>query len=181
MVLKFKSKVGRPRAILLGAVVFFVVAAGFHSARGQTQPSVPETLKPPAGERLQAHAHASGQQIYICDGSKWILSGPDATLFDQAGQKVGSHSAGPAWKWSDGSQVTGRPVASVTPNPESIPWLLLTATGHTGDGVMKNVSSIQRLQTKGGKAPVNGCEASHKGQQARVSYTADYYFYARPQ
>src|SRR6266481_4195426 len=155
LVLKFKSKLGRPRSILLGSVVFFAVAAGFHSAQGQTQPLTPETLKPPAGERLQAHAHASGQQIYICDGSKWILSGPDATLFDQAGQKVGSHSAGPTWQWSDGSQVTGRPVASVTPNPESIPWLLLTATGHTGDGVMKNVSSIQRLQTKGGKAPVN--------------------------
>jgi hypothetical protein len=179
--LKFNTKVDRPRAILFGVAVFVAVAVGFHSALGQTQPSVLETLKPPAGELLQAHAHASGQQIYICDGSKWILSGPDATLFDQAGQKVGSHSSGPTWQWSDGSQVTGRPVASITPNPESIPWLLLTATGHTGDGVMKNVSSIQRLQTKGGKAPVNGCETSHKGQQARVSYAADYYFYARPQ
>jgi hypothetical protein len=43
---------------------------------------------------------------------------------------------------------------------------------------MKNVSSIQRLQTKGGKAPANGCDESHRGAQARVSYTADYYFYA---
>jgi hypothetical protein len=42
---------------------------------------------------------------------------------------------------------------------------------------MKNVSSIQRLQTKGGKAPADGCGASHKGEQARISYTAEYYFY----
>jgi hypothetical protein len=43
---------------------------------------------------------------------------------------------------------------------------------------MKNVSSIQRLQTRGGKAPANGCDASHKGEQAGISYTAEYYFYA---
>ena len=176
----FNSKVGGRGMILFGAVAFAAVAVGLHSAQGQTQPSAPETLKPPAGEHLRAHAHASRQQIYTCDGSKWILSGPDAKLFDEAGQKVGSHFAGPTWQWSDGSRVTGRPIASAAPDPESIPWLLLTATGHTGDGVMKNVSSIQRLQTKGGKAPTNGCEASHRGEQARSSYTADYYFYVPP-
>jgi hypothetical protein len=160
-----------------GAVDFAAAAVRSHSALGQTLPSVPETLKPPAGEHLRAHAHASGQQIYICDGSKWILSGPDAKLFDEAGQNVGSHFAGPTWQWSDGSQVTGKPIASATPEPDSIPWLLLTATDHKGGGVMKNVSSIQRLQTKGGKAPANGCGASHKGEQARIYYTADYYFY----
>ncbi len=174
----FNSKVGGRGAILFGAVLFASVAVGLHGAQGQTQPSAPETLKPPAGERLRAHAHASGQQIYTCDGSKWILSGPDAKLFDKAGQKVGSHFAGPTWQWSDGSRVTGRPIASADLDPESIPWLLLTATGHTGDGVMKNVSSIQRLQTKGGKAPAKGCELSHIGEQARISYAADYYFYA---
>jgi Protein of unknown function (DUF3455) len=174
----FFSTVGVRRAILFGAVVFAAVAVGLHGAEGQTQPPAPDTLRPPAGEHLRTHAHASGQQIYTCDGSKWILSGPDAKLFDEAGQQVGSHFAGPTWQWSDGSRVTAKPVASATPDPESIPWLLLTATDHTGDGVMKNVSSIQRLQTKGGKAPANGCEESHKGAQARVSYTADYYFYA---
>ena len=174
----FINTLRRRRAILFGAVVFAAVAVGSPGAHGQTQPSAPDTLKPPAGEHLRAHAHASGQQIYTCDGSKWILSGPDAQLFDEAGQKVGSHFAGPSWQWSDGSRVTAKPVANATPDPESIPWLLLTATGHTGDGVMKSVASIQRLQTKGGKAPANGCEESHKGAHARVSYTADYYFYA---
>src|ERR1700722_20454418 len=132
-------------------------------AQGQTPPSIPDTLKPPAGQYPRSHAHASGQQIYVCDGSKWILNRPDATLFDEAGKKVGSHFAGPTWRWSDGSQVTGRPIASATTDPDSILWLLLTATGHAGDGVMKNVSSIQRLQTKGGKAPANGCGSSRKG------------------
>lgn len=71
-----------------------------------------------------------------------------------------------------------RQVTGSTPDPESIPWLPLTKTSHIGDGVMKNVSSIQRLQTKGGKAPAKGCEPSHIGEQARISYAADYYFYA---
>jgi hypothetical protein len=173
----FISTVCGRRAILFGTVVLAAVAVGLHNAEGQIQPSAPDSLKPPAGEHLRAHAHASGQQIYTCDGSKWILSGPDANLFDEAGQKVGCHFAGPTWQWSDGSRVTAKAKASATPDPESIPWLLLTATGHTGDGEMKNVSSIQRLQTKGGNAPANGCEESHRGAQARVSYTADYYFY----
>ena len=162
---------------MLSAVIFAAVVVGSHSALGQTSPSAPETLKPPAGEVLRAHAHASGQQIYTCDGSKWVLKAPDAKLFDEAGHEVGAHFAGPTWRWSDGSQVTGKPVASVVRDPESIPWLLLTAISHNGDGVMKNVSSIQRLQTKGGKAPVNGCDASHKDAETRISYTADYYFY----
>jgi hypothetical protein len=169
------SKVGGREAILAGALVFAAVAVALHSA--QAQPSFPEALKAPAGEQLGAHARASGQQIYICDGSQWTLRAPDATLFDEAGHQVGSHFAGPTWQWSDGSRVTGKPIASVTPDPESIPWLLLTATGHSGDGAMKKVVSIQRLQTKGGKAPANGCGASHKGESARISYTADYYFY----
>ena len=160
------------------ATTVFAVVAGSHNARGQILPPAMENLKPPAGEILRAHAHASGQQIYICDGSKWVLKAPDAKLFDDAGHEVGSHFAGPTWRWADGSQVTGKPIANGAPDPTSIPWLLLTATGHSGDGVLKNVSSIQRLQTKGGKAPVTGCDAPHKGDEARISYTADYYFYA---
>jgi hypothetical protein len=175
--LKSNSEVGGRVPILFAAVVFATVAVGLYSALGHTQPSVPETLKPPVGEHLRAQAHASGQQIYVCDGSKWILSRPDAKLFDEAEHEVGSHFAGPTWRWSDGSQVTGRPIANATLDPESIPWLLLTATGHKGDGMLKNVSSIQRLHTKGGKAPAYGCEASNRGKQARISYSADYYFY----
>jgi hypothetical protein len=145
----------------------------------QNVPIVPDNLKPPANETLALKAQAAGDQVYTCDGSAWVLSGPDAKLTDEAGKQVGSHFAGPTWEWSDGSRVTGRAVANSTPDPEAIPWLLLTAAQHQGEGVMKSVSSIQRLSTKGGKAPVGGCDASHKGQEARSHYTAVYYFYTR--
>jgi len=149
------------------------------SGRAQILPAVPDNLKPPANETLALQARAAGDQVYICDGSTWALSGPDAKLLDEAGKQVGSHYAGPTWEWSDGSRVTGRAVANATPDPESIPWLLLSATQHQGEGVMKSVSTIQRLSTKGGKPPITGCDASHKGQQARSHYTAVYYFYTR--
>jgi Protein of unknown function (DUF3455) len=163
---------------ILATTAFAVVVVGSRNARGQVLPPAADALKPPTGEILRAHAHASGKQIYTCDGSKWVLKGPEAKLFDDAGHVVGSHFAGPTWRWSDGSQVAGKPTANVVPDPKSIPWLLLTATSHAGDGMLQNISSIQRLQTKGGKAPVTGCDSSHQGEEAGVSYIADYYFYA---
>jgi hypothetical protein len=173
------SSVGGRRAILIRtAVVFAVVTLGVPIAQGQTQPSVPENLKPSADQQLRAHARASGRQIYSCDGSKWTLIGPDAKLYDDAGHELGIHFAGPTWQWSDGSRVTAKPIANATPDPESIPWLLLTATSHTGYGAMMDISSIQRLQTKGGKAPAGGCGAANNGAKASISYTATYYFYA---
>jgi hypothetical protein len=44
--------------------------------------------------------------------------------------------------------------------------------------VLSRASSIQRVNTQGGKAPAPGCDASHIGQEVRVAYSADYRFYA---
>jgi hypothetical protein len=140
--------------------------------------TVPDGLAPPPNEKLVQQARAEGDQVYSCDGAAWVLVGPDAKLFDDNGKQTGSHFAGPTWEWADGSRVVGRAVANATPDPASIPWLLVTATDHQGEGVMKQVSSIQRLSTKGGKAPVSGCDASHKGEKTRAHYTAVYRFYA---
>jgi hypothetical protein len=145
--------------------------------RAQSLPAIPDNLKPPPNETLIRQAHAVGDQIYVCDGSSWAFSRPDAKLFEESGKQIGSHFAGPTWESSDGSRVMGRPVANATPDPDSIPWLLLTASDHQGEGVMKQVTSIQRLSAKGGKAPASGCDAQHKGQEARSHYTAVYVFY----
>jgi hypothetical protein len=159
----------------------FAVFVVFHLCAGaQNLPVVPDNLKPPGNERLLQQARATGDQVYVCDGSGWVFTRPDAKLFSESGQPVGSHFAGPTWESSDGSRVVGRPVANSTPDPDSIPWLLLTATDHRGDGMMSHVSSIQRVSTKGGKAPAVGCDASHKGDEARSHYTAVYLFYTRP-
>jgi hypothetical protein len=144
----------------------------------QSLPTIPDSLRPPATEKLAVQARAEGDQIYTCDGSSWVLAGPDAKLFDEAGKEIGSHFTGPTWEWFDGSRVEGRPVANATPDPDSIPWLLLIATDHEGNGVLQRVSSIQRLSTKGGKASATGCDASHKSEKMRAHYTALYVFYS---
>jgi hypothetical protein len=146
--------------------------------RAQSLPVVPDNLKPPPDEKPIRQAQAAGDQIYVCDGSTWAFSKPDAKLFDESGKQIGSHFAGPTWEFSDGSRVTGKAVANATPDPDSIPWLLLKAADRQGEGVAKQVTSIQRLSTKGGKAPATGCDTQHKGQEARSHYTAVYLFYA---
>jgi len=156
-----------------------------NGATAQGRPAVPDSINPPEGQQLVLRGHASGDQVYTCQAAAggnsqlaWVLSGPEAKLTDDAGKEIATHFAGPTWQSTDGSQVKGKMVSQSIPDPSSIPWLLLTAVDHTGSGVMSNVSSIQRLNTKGGKAPAMGCDVQHQGQKTRVSYTANYYFYS---
>jgi len=147
---------------------------------------VPKELQPPASEQLLLKVHAQGDQIYTCKGDgaqfAWTLKAPDAKLFDKDGKPFGKHFAGPSWEANDGSRVTGKPVAnSPSPDADSVPWLLLTVASRTGDGVLSHVTSIQRINTKGGKAPSSGCDVAHSEQEIRAAYSADYVFFAPAQ
>lgn len=139
-------------------------------------------IQAPPGERLLFKVHAKGNQVYTCKSDTaqftWTLKAPDAKLFDKHGKPFGKHFAGPSWKANDGSRVTGTPVANVLVDADSIPWLLIKIISHDGNGVLSPATSIQRLNTQGGKAPASGCDASHIGQEVRVPYSADYLFYA---
>jgi hypothetical protein len=133
-------------------------------------------------ERLFVQVQGKGDQIYVCkmDGteSKWVLKAPDAQLFKDGGV-FGKHFAGPSWEANDGSRITGKAVANVpSPDPDSIPWLLVNVVGHDGNGVLSHITTVQRLNTKGGKAPASGCDAAHNAGEVRVAYSADYLFYA---
>jgi len=144
---------------------------------------VPPQLQPPANEKLLLQVHAKGDQVYTCKGDAgqftWALKAPDAQLFDKDGKLFGKHFAGPSWEASDGSRVTGKAVANApSPDADSIPWLLVNIVGHEGSGVLSRATSIQRLNTKGGKAPASGCDAANVGKELRVAYSADYLFYA---
>jgi hypothetical protein len=144
---------------------------------------VPQQLLPGVNEQFILQVRAKGDQIYACrmDGSQftWALKAPDAQLFDgKDGKPFGRHFAGPSWEANDGSRVTGKAVANVpSPDPDSIPWLRLNIVSHDGNGLLSRVTTVQRLNTKGGKAPASGCDAAHASQEARVPYSADYLFY----
>ncbi len=172
--------------------VLALVVSGWGSVAGAQQAAntaapgtdIPEAIKAPAGERVVFQAHATGSQIYVCaagtDGKPaWTLKGPEAELKDDHGVVVGRHYVGPTWKYKDGSEVAGKPVAKVaSPNADSVPWLLLTATGHSGTGLLAQVTSIQRVHTQGGQAPSTACDATKFNSEVWRPYSADYYFYS---
>jgi hypothetical protein len=153
-------------------------------AQHVARPNVPAKIAAPANEEVVLLAHAAGSQIYVCqeDPDKklaWTLKAPEADLSDANGAKIGKHFAGPTWKHSDGSEVTGKAAAREdAPEAGAIPWLLVNVTGHIGTGALARVTSIQRIHTKGGVAPATGCDDSHRGSEVKVPYTADYYFFA---
>jgi hypothetical protein len=144
---------------------------------------VPQQLQPAANEHLLLQVHAKGGQVYTCKNDAaqftWTLKAPDAQLFDKDGKPFGKHFAGPSWEAADGSRVTGKAAANApSPDANSIPWLLVNVVNHDGNGVLSRATTIQRINTKGGKAPASGCDASHVGQDLRVPYSADYLFFA---
>jgi hypothetical protein len=158
--------------------------------QGPSRPEVPESLKAPAGEEIILVAHARGTQIYVCrlgadQKYSWVFKEPEADLTDATGKKIAHHSAGPTWKHADGSEVKAKVVAkqeapkAESPNPQAIPWLLLSATSHSGEGIFSRVTSIQRIRTEGGM-PLSDkdCDASAVGKEVGTAYLADYYFYA---
>jgi hypothetical protein len=147
-----------------------------------TLPNVPDSLRAPAGETVTAKAAAQGVQIYECqkaaDTVAWKLTAPEAELTDDAGKPAGRHYAGPTWEAADGSKVVGEVKARVdSPSPDAVQWLLLKAKSNEGQGTFGKVTSIQRVNTVGGRPPVTGCDLKSLGTSVRIPYQATYYFY----
>jgi hypothetical protein len=144
-------------------------------------PQVP-AIALPEGEEPALRLDARGTQNYECRAKPdapseyaWVLAGPEAELFDASGKRVGRHYAGPTWESTeDGSKVAAAVKSRAdSPDPDAIPWLLLGATQTSGDGVFSRVKSVQRTDTRGGKAPAGACTA---GAAVKVPYAAVYWF-----
>ena len=167
-----------PISLLLGVAIHA-------SGQGIPRPEVPAEIQAPAAEEVVLVAHATGSQIYNCQAAAdgkyaWTLKAPDAELHDANGAVIGKHYAGPTWKSTDGSEVKGKATAHVdSPDKDAIPWLLVNVTDHSGDGALSRVTNIQRIHTRGGRAPSAAeCNASRQNAESKSSYTADYYFFA---
>jgi hypothetical protein len=146
---------------------------------------IPANLVPPAGSALLFELGARGVQIYTCEAKPddasayvWTFKAPDAELINPRGEVVGRHFAGPTWQGLDGSAVVGAVLERAdAPEPGAIPWLLLAAKEHAGSGAFATIAYIQRLDTAGGAAPADGCDADHAGDEAREPYEATYAFF----
>ena len=177
-----------PKSLAVIGLLLSFVSPVVTNADDNREPDAPATLLVPAGNEVSFHAHAIGVQIYVATPSSsdptklvWTFTGPEAVLLDSDGVVVGSHYAHagptrPAWRSESGSLVVGaRTVPPVTVDADAIPWLVLDAVLTEGPGIFKRTTFIQRVNTTGGLAPV--VPPTELGQEARVPYTAEYYFY----
>ena len=143
---------------------------------------VPKEVTPPGGKAAMT-LKGAGMLTYECrtaDGkTAWAFAGPDAKLMDKDGKEVGKYYAGPTWEHKDGSKVTGKQLATAPGAAGAIPLQLVEAAPATGKGAMEGVSYIQRLNTVGGVAPSDPCDASKAGTKKTVGYSADYVFFKK--
>ena len=160
----------------LAGIALVAASAASTLANDNRAPEVPGDIAVEDGNKVHFHGFGVGVQIYTWNGSTWGAAVPKATLFDDDGNVVADHFAGPTWVSNSGSQVVGAlPPLSVTVDTNAIPWLRLTALNPEGPGIFANTTFIQRVNTTGGKAP--SANGTFVGQVARIPYTADYFFY----
>jgi Protein of unknown function (DUF3455) len=156
-------------------LALLLLSGSLVNARAETP--LPDAIAAP-GETIVLTAHAEGGQIYECkagaDGKlAFAFREPIATLLVD-GKTVGRHYAGPNWEYSDGSAVVGK-VAGNAPGaaPNDIPWLKLNVISQRGSGTLTGVTTVQRINTSGGKLE-GSCDKA--GSYRSVPYSADYVF-----
>lgn len=144
---------------------------------GPARTEVPDAIAA-RGEAVVSQLHAEGAQIYECKADpagklSWQFREPIASLF-RDGKTVGRHYAGPNWEDADGSAIVAK-VAARAPGagPKDIPLLKLEVTERRGSGALSPVTTVQRINTKGGVAE-GACEKA--GDLLSVPYSADYVF-----
>ncbi|SHH66206.1 DUF3455 domain-containing protein [Bradyrhizobium erythrophlei] len=159
------------------AALALLLLSGSLGHPSAAEPPLPADIAAP-GETVVLTAHAEGAQIYECkagtDGKlAWAFREPIATLLVD-GKTVGRHYAGPNWEYSDGSAVLGKTAGSVPgATPNDIPWLKLDVISRRGSGVLSGVTTVQRINTRGGKLE-GTCDRT--GAFSSVPYSADYVF-----
>ncbi len=176
-----KSKLITRLFVLLAVATFAAQSA--HAKGGGRTPELPlplcESIQVEAGNKVAFHTYAIGVQVYRWNGTAWAFVEPVANLYADRGFRgqVGTHYAGPTWESNSGSKVVGRRVVNTgcTPDANAIPWLKLETVSSDGPGIFNGVTFIQRVNTTGGVAPA--APGTAVGEEARVPYTAEYFFY----
>jgi hypothetical protein len=157
-------------------LALFLVSGSLASASA-AETSLPDAIAAP-GTTVVLTVHAEGAQVYECkagtDGKlTWAFREPIATLLAD-GKTVGRHYAGPNWEHSDGSAVVGKTIGNAPGATASdIPWLKLDVISKRGRGILSDVTTVQRINTKGGKIE-GACETA--GTYRSAPYSADYVF-----
>jgi Protein of unknown function (DUF3455) len=146
-----------------------------------TTPVFAQALPDPiraADETVVFTTFAEGAQVYDCKADPagklaWAFREPIATLLID-GKTVGRHYAGPHWEMADGSIIQGK-VSGRAPGSTAadIPWLKLDISARKGQGQLDGVTTIQRINTKGGVLD-GACDKV--GSTRSIAYSTDYVF-----
>ena len=156
------------------ALAAMLLAGSFASS---TAAELPGAIAAP-GETVVLTTHAEGAQVYECkagaDGKlAWSFREPIATLMAD-GKTVGRHYAGPNWEHVDGSVVTAKAAGNAPgATANDIPWLKLEVIARRGSGALTPVTTVQRINTSGGK--LDGA-CTKAGDTKSAPYSADYVF-----
>ena len=162
------------------ALALLLLAGSLATARAAETP-LPDAIAAP-GEAVVLAVHAEGAQVYECkagaDGKlAWAFREPIATLLAD-GKTVGRHYAGPNWEHSDGSAVVGKAAGNAPgATPNDIPWLKLSVVSSRGSGTLTGVTTVQRINTQGGKLD-GACDKA--GSFRSAPYSAEYLFLRKP-
>jgi hypothetical protein len=169
----FEESVVAGNSIMIAVAAILPYLASSLSAAAQ----VPDAIAAPNSTKV-LEVHAEGAQIYECKTGNagklvWQFREPIAALILD-GKTIGRHYLGPMWEISDGSAVTGKVIAhSEGGIAKDIPWLKLEVISHRGNGQLSGVTTVQRLNTKGG-ATDGDCATA--GTFLSVPYSSDYVF-----
>jgi hypothetical protein len=144
------------------------------------------TLRTSASEAPAFVLNGNGVYIYQCQQSPlnanayfWNFVVPDATLYEGTRSVARFATVGLMEALSDRSSISGVVRSSQAAGTANLPWLLMAAQPLAETGIFAGVTSIQRVNTTGGAAPITGCGPDNIGDEARVAFQADYYFYRR--
>jgi hypothetical protein len=160
-----------------GKILAPLLLCGAAMLASSASAQVPAAIDAP-GTTQVLKVHAEGAQVYECKADSagklaWAFREPIATLFAD-GKTVGRHYAGPNWEDSDGSAVVGKAAGSAPgATAMDIPWLKLEVASHRGSGILTDVSTVQRINTKGGVL-AGACDKA--GDYQSAPYSADYVF-----
>jgi hypothetical protein len=157
------------------ALAWLLLSASVVAAHAESP--LPDAIAAP-GETIVLAVHAEGAQVYECKAGAegklaWAFREPIATLIAD-GKTVGRHYAGPNWEHSDGSAVVGKAAGNAPgATANDIPWLKLEVTSRRGNGILTPVTTVQRINTQGGKLE-GPCDKA--GATRSAPYAADYVF-----
>jgi uncharacterized protein (TIGR03118 family) len=159
---------------IFGSIEALSEALNGHDNRA---PAVPKAIHVPHPNHLHFHGFAQGVQIYTWNGATWGSATPQATLFNDEGNVVIKHFAGPTWESADGSKTTrSRYSANRYRRSRVDPVAAAWRHEHGRSGRTLQQHQIHPAREHGWRESPSA-PGTAIGESARVPYTADYFFY----